>query len=277
MEENNTGLTNMEEAKELFEYEMTAVLLNVRASYGKREKPPRPEYLDMEVPKTEVDFSKPDIELNGLEQSVPEASVSEGQFDLAKPAAESITVDKEAFGAVEKAEVRTEVSIAAADISGAAGAAKAAAENLRVVSAERLIAGAESAKAEVRSEGLPEVDIPKVSAPAGIPPQQVKSTVSVSIPEVSPDSFPKELSAETPTVSFDETAAAGIGKKISEYGVRKIELGPVKIGVPDGTVKFDAPQLSASAPDVPGYPEIPPMPDHAAALNDILASIAEDK
>ena len=60
-------MTSIERAKELFEYEMTEVLLNFRSEVSTMRGKAEPGYVNREVPKAGVAYEAPDIAVAGID------------------------------------------------------------------------------------------------------------------------------------------------------------------------------------------------------------------
>lgn len=66
-QEEELQYSDIDRVKELFEYEMTEVLLGFKEEKVRFKRKDVSEYIDMELPKTDVDFSSSEIELKGIE------------------------------------------------------------------------------------------------------------------------------------------------------------------------------------------------------------------
>ena len=64
--------SDAEKIKELFEYEMTEVLLGFKKEAVRFKRKDVSEYLDMDLPQTGIEYASPEIELNGIEYSETE-------------------------------------------------------------------------------------------------------------------------------------------------------------------------------------------------------------
>lgn len=275
MEENKAVLTDMKEAKELFEYEMTAVLLNVKGSFGEMNKEAGSEYLDMEVPKTEIDYKAPDIELSGIGYTASDEIKTEAfsaepfrvqspditlgtadttvhQFDAGsfRPA-----IDKGAFAAAAVSgtdSISFGTDFEKPDLSAAKTAAAEKAALGTGVSAQALISGAESAKTAVKPEvsiGAAETAVPEISAFGKLPEQKVTGKVGVTLP--------------------DSSVSAA-------YTLPAAEKPEVKAAVPKLGIGFEMPVFQKSGTTAPKFPEIPEKPDHSAYISEILDSIRQE-
>lgn len=83
---------NIEHAKELFEYEMSEVLLNFKKEAASFKRRDVSEYLDKEIPKADIAFTAPEVELKGIDYSDEQQAVS-----LPAASAAPITVKKPAL------------------------------------------------------------------------------------------------------------------------------------------------------------------------------------
>ena len=60
-------MTSLDRAKELFEYEMTEVLLNFKSEVSTMRGKAEPDYINREVPKAGVAYEAPDIAVEGID------------------------------------------------------------------------------------------------------------------------------------------------------------------------------------------------------------------
>lgn len=67
VEQNEQELADIERARELFEYEMTEVLLNFQSEVKSMKRRDVSEYLDMELPKAGIDYTAPEIGVKGID------------------------------------------------------------------------------------------------------------------------------------------------------------------------------------------------------------------
>ena len=140
MENNKETLTDIDKAKELFEYEMTEILLNLHGKFDNVGKDITSEYLNMEIEEPKLEYAAPEITLTGIsyeQQSSGKLEKVDLKADAVKielpelPSAEPVAVK-----AIDKADV--DMQAVKAELSGTAADASK-------FSAKGLIAGLEKA------------------------------------------------------------------------------------------------------------------------------------
>lgn len=267
MENKKEVLTDMEEAKELFEYEMTAVLLNFKNEVDEIGKDVNTEYIEMEIDKPELEYKAPEIELSGIayeqaeiKNSLNEVSLSAGEIgielssDVSSPEVSVKTdvgkpeVDKEAFKA-------SAVSVPAAlEIPKVGDVQKQYVTDIAVA-----------------------VELPKISVPVGL--DDVRSAVeapSVSVPDTDISQQAFELpQAEKPQADIKGTEVSAISREM--FGIspaEKVELSITPISVTETDIKV--PELPKNDISMPKYPEVPEKPDFSAYYEDILTAVGKE-
>ncbi len=296
MEDNKNMLseTNIEKAKALFEYEMTAVLL-AAAEEKKAEQRLLDKYYEMEIEKPEVVFEAPEFEPESIEAALPESIAAAPETEL--PA---VTVrvsglpeigEARSFSAPELkagSGLREELGafLPAEAVSGRHISAyeAAAPEDLREAVGELLPKEASAEGISVRglnTEGAAEpvhVELGIDKLPAGIKPFVYEPAgAAVSAPELVLELVkPRELglSAETPKavpgIELPDIPAVGIAVEISpaapKVRVSCPETGPAGVSFekPAAEVRAEAVELPAAG--VISLPEISALPKPEVSL-----------
>ena len=101
-EKDNLTLSDVERNKELFEYEMTEVILQLKGEFAKFTSK------DLSFDESQVEVKKPEIseipqvsmELNGFENEVAEVKAGSNQFDLPELNMSEINVDCKSVGSI---------------------------------------------------------------------------------------------------------------------------------------------------------------------------------
>ena len=294
MENNKETLTDIDRAKELFEYEMTAVLLNLKGEFENVGKDIENEYLEMEVPEPKLEYASPELEAEGvrLECELP------GSVELSGIEPVSVSLEGfEAAGAPVPGEVAL-TSIEAVDISAAREAiAGIAPSEVGKVSMPSVPASVTvNVAGALPSAGFVQAKTPSVPK---LPEAEKVQGVSVDMPvgEVRAEAF------EIPAVDRPEAVITGL-EEIPVEAEQSFELPPVQVESitvgygPAETGEFTAPELSAPEverievgavppeeisfkfPEIhlqkaalPEYPEMPEKPDFSADIEEILAAV----
>ncbi|MBR6045154.1 MAG: hypothetical protein IKP47_05920 [Ruminococcus sp.] len=221
MENNNDKLAelNIERAKALFEYEMTAVLL-AAAEEKEAQQNLLNEYLEMEIDKPEVVFGAPEFKAEGVGYEAP------GEIR----APEFTAPEAEKFDGLE--DYREPESFTLPGMPGAADPRKAVAAVFpkEAAAAEAFDAGKLSAAAEVKE--LPKVSVSAAEIPAGFKP--LDADMAGSVPEVK---APETGVGAVPGIEIPELPAAA--------AVSAVDTG-LDVNAGKAGVGFEAPACEVS-------------------------------
>lgn len=294
MENNKETLTDIDRAKELFEYEMTAVLLNLKGEFENVGKDIENEYLEMEVPEPKLEYSSPELGAEGvrLECDIP------GSIELGGIEPVSVSLeDFEAAGVSVPGEVAL-TSIEAVDISAAreaiAGIAPSEVGKVSMpsvpasvtVNVAGEIPSAELAQSKTPSvPRLPEAEKVQgvsVDMPAGevraeafeIPAVDKPGAVITGIAEIPAEA---EQSFELPPVQVESITVGYESVETGEFtapGLTAPEVEMIEVGVvPPEEISFKFPEIHVQKASLPEYPEMPEKPDFSAEIEEILAAV----
>lgn len=280
MENRNNSLpeqekTGLDKAKELFEYEMTEVLLNFKQEAASMKGTPSAEYLGMEVPAAGVEYQSPELEVEGIDYRETDAAVSIDSSAL-RTDLPPVAVAVPEAAAVE---LSTDVKIEVDESAFTAAEVPSMAEITVPAAQEPVLTG---------------VDVPDVSLDAdfAIPPAaEIAPSVSAEVPSVTAEydlGAAPAVSAQTeiaevkavdlPPLSADLTpeidvAVAEVKKPhIPEQTTLEAAVLP-PIEIPDASaVSFtlDAPEAAAVPPEMPEIPAQPDFSADCAEITDLL-------
>lgn len=259
-------LEDIDRVKELFEYEMTQVLLNFKSEISEIKSRTNSEYLNMELPKASVDFEAPEVAVKGIDYSesgmiggfeTPEMAVSAPVVNIgAVPEVKAVSVKLEKTESVKDAEKHIEavavpdvrmkfekpVLKAADSIDAPAvpeiGFGTALGEAADVSAPELGIVGTGSiainTSFEVKQAAAPEICIPETSLDASAFELPALSgtgeTASVKIPETKQFEMPVFSQIAVPDKLVSDKSFAPVGvNAFSGFG--GIEVTEVKLGV----------------------------------------------
>ena len=302
-------MTSIERAKELFEYEMTEVLLNFRSEVSTMRGKAAPGYVNREVPKAGVAYEAPDIAVAGIDYTeentdialdtdavradfavsfdgaVPEIPVFTQQTAVTTeaPACTAEVPDipvfrADALFAAPKAQTAA-VSVAVPEAQIGASFALPSAEqgeapvmntDVPPVDAARFAVGAVSS-AEVSVENI-EVPVVAIAEPAAVSLEQP----ALSIAEVSAPAVPAisvQTDAAFPAIDVPQTESVSL-----VYDEKKAPTVEIDVAVPETalpTLSIGIPENRETAP-VP-YPEIPETPDFSAYYAEITEAIKQEQ
>ncbi len=252
-------LSDIEKAKELFEYEMTDVLLNFKNEVAALRKDPNADYLNMEIKKPEFTFEAPELEVKSAAvdevKAVAAPSMAELQLEAAAVPGAALTDKK-----VSVAPFSTELDVSS---------------DVKVPEGITVPDGGYTLSASAPDVVSPSVtSVPdSVSLPAAKVVTEVQS-VQVNVPDtsVSADSFSLPAADEVrapaapvvirPAVDmslFDIPAPVMTMKGVSGYDAK----------MPKAPSMTDMPELKVETV----YPEIPEKPDFSGYIDDILSSL----
>ncbi len=266
--ETEQEMSSLDKAKELFEYEMTDVLLNFRNEVSQLRNDPNAEFLRREYKTPEFDFTAPELtvqkselsfgsdvqEINvecksvegslvdvqavkGAAGNVPDAAVSAGfvsEFEAPSPVKVSVSMPQGAPAAFEKVSVQTDkVSVSVPET--------------KITAPGNIAADIEKPQISV---GSFETNVKEQLFSKSVP-VQLEAVRVTEMPDRKPDTDAFDIPAPSlskPTVSIDE---AKFGEKI---------------------VCPEFPEASAEIE----YPEMPEKPDFSSYIEDILASVGAE-
>ena len=302
-------MTSIERAKELFEYEMTEVLLNFRSEVSTMRGKAAPGYVNREVPKAGVAYEAPDIAVAGIEYTEENTDIALDtdavradfavSFDGAVPEIPvftqqtAVTTEAPAF----TAEV-PDIPVFRADALFAAPKAQTAAVSVAVpeaqIGASFALPSAEQGEAPVMNTDVPPVDAARFAV--GAVSSAEVSVENIEIPVVA-IAEPAAVSLEQPALSIAEVSAPAVPaisvqtdaafpaidvpqtESVSlVYDEKKAPTVEIDVAVPETalpTLSIGIPENRETAP-VP-YPEIPETPDFSAYYAEITEAIKQEQ
>ncbi|MBR1481560.1 MAG: hypothetical protein IJ598_01185 [Ruminococcus sp.] len=266
--------TGIEKAKELFEYEMTEVLLNFRQEAASMKGTPSAEYLGMEVPSAGVAYAPAELTVEGIGYQQPDTAVALDtaaiQTDLPP-----VCVAVPETAAVE---LSTEATVEIDDSAFVAAAVPAVAPVTLPAAQPPAVA---VAVPEVRADA--DFTVPPAKAPTAVPVSvppavqaqydfgaapAVSATVGVAAAEAVV--LPPLPKAAQPTlaVAVEEIQAPAVP---TPAPVRPAELPPMHIPEASAvSLTLDAPPTTFAQPTLPDIPEKPDTAAECAAITDLL-------
>lgn len=302
-------MTSIERAKELFEYEMTEVLLNFRSEVSTMRGKAASGYVNREVPKAGVAYEAPDIAVAGIDYTEENTDIALDtdavradfavSFDGAVPEIPvftqqtAVTTEAPAF----TAEV-PDIPVFRADALFAAPKAQTAAVSVAVpeaqIGASFALPSAEQGEAPVMNTDVPPVDAARFAV--GAVSSAEVSVENIEVPVVA-IAEPAAVSLEQPALSIAEVSAPAVPaiSVQTDAAFPAIDVPQTEsVSLPSGavtapTVEIDVavpetalPTLSIGIPEnretapVP-YPEIPETPDFSAYYAEITEAIKQEQ
>lgn len=302
-------MTSIERAKELFEYEMTEVLLNFRSEVSTMRGKAAPGYINREVPKAGVAYEAPDIAVAGIDYTEENTDIALDtdavradfavSFDGAVPEIPvftqqtAVTTEAPAF----TAEV-PDIPVFRADALFAAPKAQTAAVSVAVpeaqIGASFALPSAEQGEAPVMNTDVPPVDATRFAVGAVSTAEVTVENIEVPVVAIAE---PAAVSLEQPALSIAEVSAPAVPaiSVQTDAAFPAIDVPQTEsVSLPSGavtapTVEIDVavpetalPTLSIGIPEnretapVP-YPEIPETPDFSAYYAEITEAIKQEQ
>ena len=302
-------MTSIERAKELFEYEMTEVLLNFRSEVSTMRGKAAPGYVNREVPKAGVAYEAPDIAVAGIDYTEENTDIALDtdavradfavSFDGAVPEIPvftqqtAVTTEAPAF----TAEV-PDIPVFRADALFAAPKAQTAAVSVAVpeaqIGASFALPPAEQGEAPVMNTDVPPVDATRFAVGAVSTAEVTVENIEVPVVAIAE---PAAVSLEQPALSIAEVSAPAVPaiSVQTDAAFPAIDVPQTEsVSLPSGavtapTVEIDVavpetalPTLSIGIPEnretapVP-YPEIPETPDFSAYYAEITEAIKQEQ
>lgn len=302
-------MTSIERAKELFEYEMTEVLLNFRSEVSTMRGKAASGYVNREVPKAGVAYEAPDIAVAGIDYTEENTDIALDtdavradfavSFDGAVPKIPvftqqtAVTTEAPAFSA----EV-PDIPVFRADALFAAPKAQTAAVSVAVpeakIGASFALPSAEQGEAPVMNTDVPPVDAARFAV--GAVSSAEVSVENIEVPVVA-IAEPAAVSLEQPALSIAEVSAPAVPaisvqtdaafpaidvpqtESVSlVYDEKKAPTVEIDVAVPETalpTLSIGIPENRETAP-VP-YSEIPETPDFSAYYAEITEAIKQEQ
>lgn len=302
-------MTSIERAKELFEYEMTEVLLNFRSEVSTMRGKAASGYVNREVPKAGVAYEAPDIAVAGIDYTEENTDIALDtdavradfavSFDGAVPEIPvftqqtAVTTEAPAF----TAEV-PDIPVFRADALFAAPKAQTAAVSVAVpeaqIGASFALPPAEQGEAPVMNTDVPPVDATRFAVGAVSTAEVTVENIEVPVVAIAE---PAAVSLEQPALSIAEVSAPAVPaiSVQTDAAFPAIDVPQTEsVSLPSGavtapTVEIDVavpetalPTLSIGIPEnretapVP-YPEIPETPDFSAYYAEITEAIKQEQ
>ena len=302
-------MTSIERAKELFEYEMTEVLLNFRSEVSTMRGKAAPGYVNREVPKAGVAYEAPDIAVAGIDYTEENTDIALDtdavradfavSFDGAVPEIPvftqqtAVTTEAPAF----TAEV-PDIPVFRADALFAAPKAQTAAVSVAVpeaqIGASFALPSAEQGEAPVMNTDVPPVDAARFAVGAVSTAEVTVENIEVPVVAIAE---PAAVSLEQPALSIAEVSAPAVPaisvqtdaafpaidvpqtESVSlVYDEKKAPTVEIDVAVPETalpTLSIGIPENRETAP-VP-YPEIPETPGFSAYYAEITEAIKQEQ
>ncbi len=302
-------MTSIERAKELFEYEMTEVLLNFRSEVSTMRGKAEPGYVNREVPKAGVAYEAPDIAVAGIDYTEENTDIALDtdavradfavSFDGAVPEIPvftqqtAVTTEAPAF----TAEV-PDIPVFRADALFAAPKAQTAAVSVAVpeaqIGASFALPSAEQGEAPVMNTDVPPVDAARFAVGAVSTAEVTVENIEVPVVAIAE---PAAVSLEQPALSIAEVSAPAVPaisvqtdaafpaidvpqtESVSlVYDEKKAPTVEIDVAVPETalpTLSIGIPENRETAP-VP-YPEIPETPGFSAYYAEITEAIKQEQ
>ena len=302
-------MTSIERAKELFEYEMTEVLLNFKSEVSTMRGKAEPGYVNREVPKAGVAYEAPDIAVAGIDYTEENTDIALDtdavradfavSFDGAVPEIPvftqqtAVTTEAPAF----TAEV-PDIPVFRADALFAAPKAQTAAVSVAVpeaqIGASFALPSAEQGEAPVMNTDVPPVDAARFAVGAVSTAEVTVENIEIPVVAIAE---PAAVSLEQPALSIAEVSAPAVPaisvqtdaafpaidvpqtESVSlVYDEKKAPTVEIDVAVPETalpTLSIGIPENRETAP-VP-YPEIPETPDFSAYYAEITEAIKQEQ
>jgi len=254
-------MTSIERAKELFEYEMTEVLLNFRSEVSTMRGKVAPGYVNREVPKAGVAYEAPDIAVAGIEYTEEKTDIA---LDTDAVRADfAVSFD----GAVPEIPVFTQQTA----VTTEAPAFTAEFPDVPQVSIPEI----QAAEVQTVTAEVPDIPVFRADALFAAPKAQT-AAVSVAVPEAqigASFALPSAEQGEAPVMNTDvppvDAARFAVGAvSTAEVTVENIEVPVVAIAEP-AAVSLEQPALSIAEVSAPAVPAISVQTDAAFPAIDV--------
>ncbi len=236
-------MTSIERAKELFEYEMTEVLLNFRSEVSTMRGKAAPGYVNREVPKAGVAYEAPDIAVAGIDYTEENTDIA---LDTDAVRADfAVSFD----GAVPEIPVFTQQTA----VTTEAPAFTAEVPDVPQVSIPEM----QAAEVQTVTAEVPDIPVFRADALFAAPKAQT-AAVSVAVPEAqigASFALPSAEQGEAPVMNTDvppvDAARFAVGAvSTAEVTVENIEVPVVAIAEP-AAVSLEQPALSIAEVSAP--------------------------
>ena len=254
-------MTSIERAKELFEYEMTEVLLNFRSEVSTMRGKAASGYVNREVPKAGVAYEAPDIAVAGIDYTEENTDIA---LDTDAVRADfAVSFD----GAVPEIPVFTQQTA----VTTEAPAFTAEVPDVPQVSIPEM----QAAEVQTVTAEVPDIPVFRADALFAAPKAQT-AAVSVAVPEaqISPSfALPSVEQGDAPIMNTDvpsvDAARFAVGAvSTAEVTVENIEVPVVAIAEP-AAVSLEQPALSIAEVSAPAVPAISVQTDAAFPAIDV--------
>ena len=254
-------MTSIERAKELFEYEMTEVLLNFRSEVSTMRGKAASGYVNREVPKAGVAYEAPDIAVAGIEYTEENTDIA---LDTDAVRADfAVSFD----GAVPEIPVFTQQTA----VTTEAPAFTAEVPDVPQVSIPEM----QAAEVQTVTAEVPDIPVFRADALFAAPKAQT-AAVSVAVPEAqigASFALPPAEQGEAPVMNTDvppvDATRFAVGAVSSaEVSVENIEIPVVAIAEP-AAVSLEQTALSIAEVSAPAVPAISVQTDAAFPAIDV--------
>ena len=254
-------MTSIERAKELFEYEMTEVLLNFKSEVSTMRGKAEPDYINREVPKAGVAYEAPDIAVAGIDYTEENTDIA---LDTDAVRADfAVSFD----GAVPEIPVFTQQTA----VTTEAPAFTAEVPDVPQVSIPEM----QAAEVQTVTAEVPDIPVFRADALFAAPKAQT-AAVSVAVPEaqINPSfALPSVVQGDAPIMKTDvpsvDAARFAVGAvSTAEVTVENIEVPVVAIAEP-AAVSLEQPALSIAEVSAPAVPAISVQTDAAFPAIDV--------
>ena len=258
-------MTSIERAKELFEYEMTEVLLNFRSEVSTMRGKAAPGYVNREVPKAGVAYEAPDIAVAGIDYTEENTDIA---LDTDAVRADfAVSFD----GAVPEIPVFTQQTA----VTTEAPAFTAEVPDVPQVSISEM----QAAEVQTVTAEVPDIPVFRADALFAAPKAQT-AAVSVAVPEAkigASFALPSAEQGEAPVMNTDvppvDAARFAVGAvSTAEVTVENIEVPVVAIAeaiAEPAAVSLEQPALSIAEVSAPAVPAISVQTDAAFPAIDV--------
>ena len=274
MENNKETLTDIDKAKELFEYEMTEILLNLHGKFDNVGKDITSEYLNMEIEEPKLEYDAPEITLTGISYE----QQSSGKLEKVDLKADAVKIELPELPSAEPVAVKA-IDKADVDMQAVKAALSGTAADASKFSAKGLIAGIEKAS-QPRVISV-DVNVSEAEAPilSELPKAAPVPEINIEMPEVAVDSGRFTVAApdkpEIKISSFPMLSEASAFKCIFELIAPEREK--ISIGYePTGTDGFAVPELHRSSVTLPRYTQPAPKPDVSSIFYDLMEAVKSE-
>ena len=263
-------MTSIERAKELFEYEMTEVLLNFRSEVSTMRGKAASGYVNREVPKAGVAYEAPDIAVAGIDYTEENTDIA---LDTDAVRADfAVSFD----GAVPEIPVFTQQTA----VTTEAPAFTAEVPDVPQVSISEM----QAAEVQTVTAEVPDIPVFRADALFAAPKAQT-AAVSVAVPEAqigASFALPSAEQGEAPVMNTDaafpaidvpQTESVSLPSGAVTAPTVEIDVAVPETALP--TLSIGIPENRETAP-VP-YPEIPETPDFSAYYAEITEAIKQEQ